>query len=271
MPIEDRVREAVDTFMARVRHDLDAHVRGLTSDLLRLFQDSQAGWRSDLDQAVNDARAEAERTSRARLESLRSELALEMDTQLSAARAELQSVKATVRERRSETLDRLLAAVRRLDEAKTLTGILQALAQGAAAETSRVAIFLVEGDMLQVWGQFGFASATGPVPMAVADAGALTAAVALRQTSFVSPRSDARDTTSPAFMRVPAGHSGLVVPIIVGGETVAVLYADDVNKLPQQEDAPRWSEEVELLVRHASLRLENVTSARTVDVLTRPA
>jgi hypothetical protein len=62
-----------------------------------------------------------------------------------------------------------------------------------------------------------------------------------------------------------------VTPIAVAGEVVAILYADDVDRLAEQEDAPVWTEEVELLVRHASLRLENVTSERTVEVLTRPA
>ena len=38
----------------------------------------------------------------------------------------------------------------------------------------------------------------------------LAAAVALRQTSFVPPLLDMREPTTPAFMRVPVGHTGLV-------------------------------------------------------------
>jgi hypothetical protein len=67
-------------------------------------------------------------------------------------------------------------------------------------------------------------------------------------------------------MRVPAGHTGLVVPLTVGDEVVAVLYADDVGRREEHEDAPVWTEEVQLLARQASVRLENVTSARTVEV-----
>jgi hypothetical protein len=70
-------------------------------------------------------------------------------------------------------------------------------------------------------------------------------------------------------MHVPVGHTGLVVPMAVGGEVVAVLYADDVGRTEEQEDAPVWTEEVDLLVRHASLRLENLTSTRTVEVFTK--
>ncbi len=272
MPIEHRVREALDTFMARVRHDLDAHVRGLTSDLLRLIQEGQDEWRSDLDRSVSEARADAERMFRSRVESLRGELGREMELRLAAERAELQearaSLKSGVREGRVETLDRLLGAVRHIDEASTLSTILETLAKSAANETSRVAVLLVEGDTLKVWGHFGFSANTGPIDMPLSDAGILTATVALRQTSFVPPVLDGRET--PTFMRVPAGHTGLVVPIVVGTEAVGLLYADDVNRLAEQEDAPVWTEEVELLVRHASLRLENITSVRTVEALTPP-
>jgi hypothetical protein len=273
MPIEHRVREALETFMERVRHDLDAHARGLTSDLMRLIQEGQDMWRADLDRAVSDARADAERMFRARVESLRGELGREMELRLASERAELQaarvSLKSGVREGRVETLDRLLGAVRRVDEAMSLSGILETLAKAAANETSRVAILLVEGEILKVWGHFGFAANTGPIDMPLADAGVLTATVALRQTSFVPPVLDGRET--PAFMRVPAGHTGLIVPIVVGTEAVGLLYADDVDRLAEQEDAPIWTEEVELLVRHASLRLENVTSVRTVEALTQPS
>lgn len=275
MAIEHRVREAVDTFMARVRHDLDAHLRGLTSDLLRLMQEAQDTWRAEMDRAVGDARTDAERMFRSRVESLRGELTREMELRLTAERAELQNAKAAlksgVREGRVDTLERLLGAVRRIDDATTLSGILEALAKGAAAETSRVAILLVEGDLLKTWGHYGFAANAGPIDVPIGHTGVLTAAVALRQTSFVPPLLEQRETATPAFMRVPVGHTGLVVPIIVGTEVVAVLYADDVARLPEHEDAPVWTEEVELLVRHASLRLESVTSVKTVAVLSRPS
>jgi hypothetical protein len=105
--------------------------------------------------------------------------------------------------------------------------------------------------------------------MPLGETGVMAAAIALRQTSFVPPITPGHESMTPAFMRVTPGHTGLVVPIIVGGDVVAVLYADDVGRPEEQEDAPVWTEEVDLLVRHASVRLENVTSIRTVEVLTR--
>jgi hypothetical protein len=50
---------------------------------------------------------------------------------------------------------------------------------------------------------------------------------------------------------------------------VAVLYAEGAERRSEQDEAGVWAEEVELLVRHAASRLENVTSERTVAALTR--
>lgn len=276
MAIEHRVREAVDAYVARVRHDLDAHVRGLTSDLARLIGEQKDHWHRELDRAVADARAESERVFRARIEGIRDELTREMETRLGRERAEMQerlaaaAPKQGVRDSRVDTVERLLGSVRRIDEAHNLSGILEALARGTAAETSRVAVLLVDADMFRIWGHFGFAPGVGPSPMPIGASGTLAAAVALHQTSFVPPLIEGREFAVPAFMRVPVGHTGLVVPLAVGGEVVAVLYADDVDRSAEQEDAPVWTEEVELLARHAALRLENVTSVRTVEVLTHP-
>jgi hypothetical protein len=212
MSTEHRIREAIDTFMGRVRHDLEAHVRGLTSDIARLVEADRDQWRS-------------------------------------------------------ETLEHLLGTVRRIDEADSLSGILEALARGASAETSRVAILLIDGETLRSWGHFGYATGQGPFDMPVGEVGVLAAAVALKQTSFVPAVIAGRESASPVFMRVPIGHTGFVVPIIVGREVVAVLYADDVGQKEEHEDAPIWTGAIDLMVRHASLRLENVTSVKTVEVL----
>jgi len=271
MPIEHRVREALDAYVARVRHDMDAHLRSLTSDLLRLVSDHQEQWRTELERGVAEARADAERTFRSRLESARDELAREMDVRLAKERAELQvamaAAQGTGRDSRLDTVERLLSAARRIGEADSLSGILEALVHGASAQTSRVAVLMVDGDQLKVWGHRGFAQGLGPSDMPIGASGTLAAAVALRQSSFVPPLLDARAQATPAFMRVPVGFTGVVVPLVVGGEVVAILYADDVERTATQEDAPIWTEEVELLARHASVCLQNITAVRTVEVL----
>lgn len=302
MTMDHRLREVVDAFVARVRRDLDAHVQGLTADLLRLGSENQEYWRSTLERSVTDARQDAERGFKARLEALRNELTREMDIRLATERQQLQvatnaamqatqaaaqaaqahgrapqgppslvhtlhddTAGGTARDARVDTLERLLGAVRRIDESTSLTGILQTLSDGAAAQTSRVALMLVDGDVLKPWSIHGFVSGHEPREIAIGTSGLLTATVALKQTSFVKPLI-AREITTPGFMQVPVGHTGLVVPVIVGGDVVAVLYADDVGAIEAQEDAPVWTEEIDLLVRHAAIRLENLTSVRTTEV-----
>jgi hypothetical protein len=273
--MEQHIKQAVETFMMHVRRDLDAHLRLLTTDLLRFAQETQDSCKTDLERAVSHARTDAERAFGLKLEAQRGEVTQEMELRLEADRAELEAANAdqqsTRRAGRMDTLERLLGAIRRIDEATTLSGILEALAKGAAAETSRIAVLLVEGDILRTWGHFGFAANATPVDTPIGQTGMLAAAVSHRQTSFVPPGRDTGELAAPAFMQVPVGHTGLVMPIAVAGEVVALLYADDADRPPSHEDAPGWTEEVELLVRHASLRLENVTSERAVEVLTRPA
>ena len=238
----------------------------------------------------------SERNFRSRIDSIREELQCEADIRFAKERAELREAReameaaartaartaaeqaeqaepasVTVRNTRVDTVERLLGAVRRIDRAGSLSGILEALAKGASAQTSRVAVLLVDGDMFHTWGHFGFAPGVGPSDMPIGVSGTLAAAVALRQTSFVPPMLEGRDSSVPEFMRVPAGFTGLVVPLSVGGDVVAVLYADDVGRTQEQEDAPVWTEEVELLARHAAVRLENVTSFRTVEVMAHTA
>jgi hypothetical protein len=290
--MDHRIREAVESFTARVRRDLDAHVQGLTTDLLRVASENQEYWRSTLERAVTDARQDAERGFKARLEAIRNELQRETDVRLSTERAALkaatdaatlaaanaaQAMKAgtapgtmgatAARNARVDTLERLLGAVRRIDDSDSLTGILEALSEGAAAETSRIAILLADGEMLRPWNSVGFAPGQEPGDLPIGTSGVLAASVVLKQTSFVQPIISNRDSELPGFMRVPIGHTGLIVPLVVGGDVVAVLYADDVGKTEEHEDAPVWTEEIDLLVRHAAIRLENVTSVRTAEVL----
>lgn len=265
MTIEERIREVVD-----------AHVQSLTSDLVRVVAEQDTQWRMELDRVVaeaqeaREARESAENEARVQQEEdarLREANESRLREETAAAQS-LMGATHSRREIRVETLERLLGAVRRIDESNSLTGILGALIHGAAAETSRVAILLVDGYMFRTWDHQGFEDGTSPTEMPIGGSGTLAAAVALRQSSFVPPMIEGRESSVPEFMRVPAGHTGLVVPLAIGGEVVAVLYADDMFRSVEQEDAPLWTEEVELLARHAALRLENITSVRTVEVLT---
>jgi hypothetical protein len=69
-------------------------------------------------------------------------------------------------------------------------------------------------------------------------------------------------------MRPSTGHAGVVVPVVVAGSVVALVYAEGQERHAGSSSGSLWTEHVEVLVRHASSRLENVTSRRTVEVLT---
>ena len=165
---------------------------------------------------------------------------------------------------------RLLEAVRRLDESSTLSGILEVLAKGAADEAPRVAVLLVEPDGFKVWGHFGFAGGQGPSDFAIGRVPQLTTTVMTRQTPIIW-MDDAAATDMPEFMQPSEGEAGLIAPLVVGGEVVGVVYAAGGAQRTDYKQTPVWAEQVELLVRHAAARLENVTSARTVASLTRRA
>jgi hypothetical protein len=164
---------------------------------------------------------------------------------------------------------RLAEAIRQLDDADSLSGVLKALSKGAMTEATRVALLLVEPEALRIWGHVGFADTPAPGDFTLGRGGPFDAAIA--QKTPVPVPSSGPDASRPSFMRMPADHSGLVVPLVVGGNVVALLYADGLERRPEIEEAPIWTELVEVLVRHAALRLENVTSLRTVEVLTRTA
>ena len=235
MTLEElRIREAIDRLVSRTRQDLEKHLEALASELLQAVQTARTDGREDPRQAaVEIARAVSHGGGQAR----------------------------------HDLITRLADAIRGLDDSKTLRATLEVLAYGCAAEASRVAVMIVDDAMLRCWGQHGFSSGRGPVDVPADASPVLTASVKLRQLSMLPPAGPRPDPTLPAFMRVPDGHVGMVMPLVVGGEVVALVYADGPDQA-QEQNGIVWTEQVEVLVRHAASRLENLTSRRAVEVLT---
>jgi hypothetical protein len=71
--MEQQIKQTVETFMTNVRRDLDAHLGQLTANLLRIAQETRDASDANLERAVNDARAEAERSFGSKLEALAQE------------------------------------------------------------------------------------------------------------------------------------------------------------------------------------------------------
>jgi hypothetical protein len=154
------------------------------------------------------------------------------------------------------------------DEATTLRGIIEALARGASGEAARVTVLLVDGDTLRAFSDFGYGLGARPADVPIDSYAALARTVSDKQRLVLSTQQAGRLPDVPAFMRAGSGNAGLVVPLIVAGSVVALLYAEGPERQAGQASTSLWTEHVEVLVRHASSRLENVTSRRTVEVLT---
>ena len=238
MSREQRVREAVDRFVTRVRQDTDTRLEELATELLQVVQGDMRTNRVDLERAaIEVARAVAKGGAQAR----------------------------------HALMDRVVNAIRHLDDATSLRGVLDALAEGAASEASRVAVLIVEDQTLRSYRSHGFGPGLAPVDMPVDASPLMASAVALRQTTTVLAAGERPDPRLPAFMRVATGQLGLILPLVLGRQVVAVVYAEGADRQPKETGSPVWTEQVEVLVRHAAARLENVTSQRTVEVLTNPS
>jgi hypothetical protein len=157
-------------------------------------------------------------------------------------------------------MERLLSAVRDISLAKSLTDVLGALVSSAAAEAPRAAIFIVAGRNLQAWRSSGFSSGALPPALSFADAGILAEAV---QAGSVVSTSGA---SAPDFAGLSPDRAGLAVPITVGGQAVAVLYADDGGGDTAEAPAA-WPEAVQILGRHASVCLSHLTAVRTAQAI----
>jgi hypothetical protein len=141
-----RVKDAVERFLARVRHNIDVHLETLGTDLVRALEEE-------------GGKVSADRLS---------------DLAKSASTVQAQEGKLDV-------LAKLVGSMRMQDEATTLRGIIEALARGAAGEAARVAVLLVDGDTLRSFAEFGYAGGSKPADVSLDSFPALARAVTDRQ------------------------------------------------------------------------------------------
>jgi hypothetical protein len=73
----------------------------------------------------------------------------------------------------------------------------------------------------------------------------------------------------PRFASLPPGRGLVAVPIAVGGQVVAVLYADRGEADREANPGTNtWSTTLEVMARHAARSLEAVTAMRAAQALT---
>jgi hypothetical protein len=146
-------------------------------------------------------------------------------------------------------IDRLGISLQKIGRAGSLSEVLSTLADTVALETGRTAVLVASGDGFAVFRSHGLGDAPkAPIPRAQLD-----------DLSRGLP-----------FAPLPEAHTGYSVPVEIGGKRVALVYADDLG----DNDPPvpsAWPEAIEILARHAALRLELLTALRTVQAMTKRA
>lgn len=233
MALEEKVQRSGEQLLERIREQIEQEVRGLVSEMLTI--------------------AAKERATAAEL----------------AAVPVLSAPEPTpVESHTDEVLGRLLDGVRRLDQASRLTDVLNTLAELAGNETPRAAVLTVQADRVRGWRFVGFGPTLDEdearqVDLAFGEAGIVGRAVVTGDACSVvsGPNGVPRDA-EPAFTTLPLGVHALAVPVLVGGQVMAVVYGDDAERRP----AAAWRESLEILARHAGHCLEALTALRAAQL-----
>jgi hypothetical protein len=254
-----RARAEQDISLAR--SEIEAARRAAAVEAERVRKAAAAA-----EQALNAAAAEAEQVFTAKLTALdaanQRHLAEAVERGESGMRREL------------ERTVRLGDAVRTIDEADGLSEVLERLVQCAANEVDRTAMLIVKGNRLTGWRLAGF-SPDGPaaksIDLGLEEAG--MAGVVVESGTACSRPADATDGPSiPPFAADRGERLAMALPVLVGGEVVAVLYADAQENRGIASSDARWPAILEVLIRHAGRVLEAMTVQQAAGLpLRRPA
>jgi predicted nucleic acid-binding Zn-ribbon protein len=156
-------------------------------------------------------------------------------------------------------LDGLLGAFEAMSGAATIGDVLSTLVEQLVNEFPRVALFRVKGNRLEGAHQIGFdlTNDIGKVMMPLAMDSLLTRAVSSGRTERVS--GDRTDSSHLPFGGSPT--CALAMPIVVDGESMAVVYADDSGRPEsQQANDDLNARFAEALRHHAVALLTRLTS-----------
>jgi hypothetical protein len=158
---------------------------------------------------------------------------------------------------------RLLEAMMAIDAAGTVSEILGLTLNAAASEAPRASLFVANGDRLDEWPFPGLPMLSkGAVPAAGSEAGMLASALASGNVQVSS--GDGTASPAPAFASLPDGRSAIAVPLVLGGQAVAVLYGDAGHD--GDAEAP-WGEALQILGRHASASIACLIAVRTAQAM----
>ena len=307
MTFDEQLQRALDTFADRLRDEVAGQVRDEVARQVRVVGDELAAIaraeadaaraeadtaRAEVDTAraeVDTVRAEAD-TARAEVDAARAEanvaraeaeqatIARAQAEQAAIARAEADRAAIDRAERapaRDAATGRVAERLRTLGGARSLSEVLDTLVRCAGEEAARAGVLLVRGDRFQGWRGFDPAFAVGDaLDIARDDAGVIAQAF---QSAAVASSGSTGSDDAPAFAQLKSGQPSVAVPIAIGGQVVAVLYADaglepgTVNRergTPNREPGTLNREPLEILTRFASQRLEALTAIKAARSLT---
>jgi chemotaxis protein histidine kinase CheA len=264
--VDDAQRRAEEQ-LAETRRDLEAQLeevrRGARADAEKAQRDLEAA-RAEADAAVRNARAEAEDVVIAQLTAAQAEAEQKIDQAVDRTRTDAHQADLA-------HIARLVDAIRRLDDTRSLSEALDALADCAARQVERAAVLMVKGDTLRIRRLAGF-GAERPAGDLDIDSAGLAGAVLSTGVTVSRPAVEpgdaegSRQPALPSFARNAGARHAVALPITVGGRVVAVLYAD-ATPAHAPSDASRWPATLEVLARHASRVLEAMTMEQATGLL----
>jgi hypothetical protein len=269
-----RQEDALDALREELLREKDAAVGAVRAELSREHEAALASAHAEItpqiDAAVALVRADATRTmadalSRARAESdtrLAQAIADARRDAASSAERDLAEARAEERQREMAGMERLRDAIRRLDAARTLTDVLDALAETAGQAAPRVAVFVLRGARLTGWRHSGFQEDIDPsrLEMSVDHPGLLSRALRAGRAVNTSESMPGDEAFASPFGPLSDDQAALAVPVRIGGETVAIVYADDAVEGRNVPSA--FPEVIEVLSCHAARSLEVLTLSR---------
>jgi regulator of replication initiation timing len=259
MEVKGKDLSALQAWAATESAELAArfvNIVGAQTETLRAELQETQGWNEAL-------RAELQET-RERLEAAELELA-QASNQFERTLDELRDEHAsTIREQALSCitlpLDELLTVFTALERSATMAEALTALFDGLVREFSRVALFAVRAGRLEGVQQAGFEVEHD-----------ISKVVVPLSTDSLLGRSVTSNRIEAALSGVVKGPTGVpfggepgcavALPIALGGSVVAVMYADDSDRLEFASTAPQaLIKFAELLLMHATLVLFRVST-----------
>jgi hypothetical protein len=295
MGLEDTVQQQGERLLQRIRDLSEPEIRAFVSDMLTSAATERASVLDETRRLAKDEQGRAVRDESARIRAEVEQAWAAKLRETSAAVAEAKAGAAVAAETAVAEAKAMAAAeavvpapeplpppppiddvvirvrdgIRRLDRVSRLTDALDALGELAGREASRAAVLTVQDDRVRGWWFTAFEPALEPahqVDMKIGEAGLVGHAVVTGAThSWVSDPDTASGDGAPAFTVLPVGARALAVPVLVGGQVMAVLYGDDAAREP----AAAWRASLEILASHAGHCLESLTAVRAAQLVSR--